>query len=309
MSNEKISEELILKTIRQVLRENTDLAQAIKQECAGGEQKTSAAPDIQDGYIPDIFSIPEQEHLLVDDPKDREAYMRMKAITPAMLGTGKIHATPRDKTETYLRKHCFLAAARDAVLVPTSDELIAQMGFPLLKTKPNSIEEYLTEPYLGRQIDEENMELVRTKLKKNPDVQVIFGEANSGYALEVGMKDYWAALKQGLEANGINYGTPCFLRYPRLGAADLLAQEIGAKCVCVVVGERTCMTTTESMGAYITYNPHVGILENTRTVVSGIYKDGTPYVEAGAYTADLIKKILTAKKSGIELESGRGVNG
>ena len=42
--------------------------------------------------------------------------------------------------------------------------------------------------------------------------------------------------------------------------------------------------------------------ESRRTVVSNIHKGGTPAVEAGAYVAEIIKKILDNKKSGVELK-------
>jgi len=56
------------------------------------------------------------------------------------------------------------------------------------------------------------------------------------------------------------------------------------------------------MSAYITYNPHTGVSESARTVVSNIHAQGTPAVEAGAFVAELIGKILERKVSGVELQ-------
>ena len=55
------------------------------------------------------------------------------------------------------------------------------------------------------------------------------------------------------------------------------------------------------MSAYITYNAYVGMPESKRTVVSNIHKDGTAAVEAGAYVAEVIAKILEQKASGVDL--------
>ena len=306
MSDERINEQLILNTLRQVLKENPGLVSSIsKADGNGGKDQTCSRPsDVEDGCLPDIFDIPEQEDYTVDDPKDKEAFMRLKRRTIALVGIGKIKDSPRDKTSTLLRRYALLSAGIDAVRVPVSQKLLDWLGCPLVKTKPKDIDEYLTNPVLSREIDDENLEIIRTKLKKNPDVQIIFGESNSGIALEVGLPDYWPVLKKGLEDAGIDYGTPVFLRYPRLGSGDLVAQEVGAKCCVMILGDRTCMSSCESMSAYITYNAHVGILENKRTIVSQIYKDGTPYIEAAAYTVDVIKRVLREKKSGVELESG-----
>lgn len=70
----------------------------------------------------------------------------------------------------------------------------------------------------------------------------------------------------------------------------------------MLVGERPGLVTAESMSAYIAYKPTVGMPEARRTVISNIHKGGTPAVEAGAYIAEIIKKMLDKKKSGIDLK-------
>jgi ethanolamine ammonia-lyase small subunit len=55
------------------------------------------------------------------------------------------------------------------------------------------------------------------------------------------------------------------------------------------------------MSIYITYRPHTGVSESSRTVISNIHAQGTPAVEAGAYAAELIEKILQRKVSGVGL--------
>jgi ethanolamine ammonia-lyase small subunit len=55
------------------------------------------------------------------------------------------------------------------------------------------------------------------------------------------------------------------------------------------------------MSCYITYKPHTGVSESSRTVVSKIHAQGTPAVEAGAHVANLIAKILEKRVSGVGL--------
>lgn len=83
---------------------------------------------------------------------------------------------------------------------------------------------------------------------------------------------------------------------------DQIAELTGAEVICMLVGERPGLVTAESMSAYLAYKPTVGMPEAKRTVVSNIHKGGTPAVEAGAYVAEIIKKILDNKKSGIDLK-------
>ena len=76
---------------------------------------------------------------------------------------------------------------------------------------------------------------------------------------------------------------------------------MGCELVCVLVGERPGLVTDKSMSVYLTYKPHTGSLESSRTVVSNIHDGGTPAAEAGAYVAELIDTILKKKVSGVGL--------
>ena len=51
------------------------------------------------------------------------------------------------------------------------------------------------------------------------------------------------------------------------------------------------------------FRSHTGVSESSRTVVSNIHAQGTPAVEAGAYVAELIEKILQKKVSGVGLHT------
>ena len=110
-----------------------------------------------------------------------------------------------------------------------------------------------------------------------------------------------AALRDGLKSRGIAVGQPLFVRYCRVGAGDAVGDVTGCELVCVLVGERPGLVTDKSMSAYITYKPHTGVSESCRTVISNIHAQGTPAVEAGAYAAELIGKILQKKVSGVGL--------
>ncbi|MGC3121037.1 ethanolamine ammonia-lyase light chain EutC, partial [Enterococcus faecalis] len=70
-------------------------------------------------------------------------------------------------------------------------------------------------------------------------------------------------------------------------------------------GVRPGLVTAESMSAYIAFKRSVGMPEARRTVISNIHKGGTPAVEAGAYIAEIIKKKLDKKKSGIDLKEAQ----
>ena len=96
-------------------------------------------------------------------------------------------------------------------------------------------------------------------------------------------------------------GKDVFVKYCRVGAGDAIGDLTGCQLVCMLVGERPGLVTDKSMSIYMTYKPHTGISESARTVISNIHAQGTPAVEAGAYAAELIEKILKKKVSGVGL--------
>ena len=242
--NAKMNEEEIVRAVMEVLKE---LSPANTGDAPGVEFGASV---VSDGEVPDVTATPEQELCLIENCARREELLEMKKRTPARTLTGRVGV--RENTLTVLRKRANLAAMVDAVWEPLNREMAESFHFPILKSIPNSKEEYLMRPDLGRQLDQESLKVVRTKLKKSPDVQIVIGEGQSNSALERSMPELLPALLQGLEVNHINYGTPVFVEYTRVGIGDQIAKEVGAKAVCVVLGERPGLLTWRSLGCYIT---------------------------------------------------------
>ena len=135
-----------------------------------------------------------------------------------------------------------------------------------------------------------------------PRVQIVIGDGLSSAAITANATDCLAAIRDGLKLKGIDPGTPFFVRYCRVGAGDAIGDITGCELVCMLVGERPGLVTDKSMSAYLTYRPHTGVSESSRTVVSNIHAQGTPAVEAGAYIAELMATILKKQVSGVALQ-------
>ncbi|EDT28213.1 ethanolamine ammonia-lyase subunit EutC [Clostridium perfringens] len=253
-----------------------------------------------DEFIPDITEIDIKKQLLVDNPADREAYLEMKAKTPARLGSGRAGA--RYKTITALRMRADHAAAQDSVFSDVSEEFIKKNNFIPVKTMCTDKDEYVTRPDLGRRFSSETTEIIKEKCDKNSKVQIMVGDGLSSAAIEANVEDILPSIEQGLKMYGLNVGPILFVKYCRVPAMDAVGEATGADVVCLLVGERPGLVTAESMSAYIAYKPKVGMPEAKRTVISNIHKGGTTAVEAGAHIAELIKTMLDKKASGIDLK-------
>ena len=255
---------------------------------------------IEEGIIPDITEVNIQEQFLIPNPINEEAYRKIKKFTPARLGLWR--AGTRYKTQSVLRFRADHAAAQDAVFSYVSEDFVKEMGFIPVYTRASTKDEYLTRPDLGRIFSEEQQQFIKENCKPNPKVQIVVGDGLSSSAIEANVKDFLPALKQGLKMFGLDYHEVLFIKHARVAAMDQIAELTGAEVICMLVGERPGLVTAESMSAYLAYKPTVGMPEAKRTVLSNIHKGGTPAVEAGAYVAEIIKRILDNKKSGVDLK-------
>ena len=237
---------------------------------------------------------------MLDHPQDAEALARMKKKTTARIGVGR--AGPRLNTRTMLTLRADHAKARDAVFLDVPGELIEKLGLFTVQTKCAEKNQFLTRPDLGRQLSEEGARAVKERCAPNPGVQVFLADGLSSTAVEANAETILGLLLDALKDRGLTVGTPFFVRFGRVAVEDQVAELVGAKVVCVLIGERPGLGSAESMSAYIAYNARVGMPEARRTVVSNIHKDGISAAEAGAYIAELIEKIYHAKASGVELQ-------
>ena len=255
-------------------------------------------------FVPDVTELDLRKLYLVENGADEEKFRKMKEKTPARLGSGK--AGPRYKTLTMLRFRADHAAAQDAVFSQVPEDFGEKNGMVSVVTKCRDKDEYLTRPDLGRCFDEENQKKIKAAVPNAPRVQIVVGDGLSSAAILANAMDCMKTIRDGLKIKGIDCGQPIFVRYCRVGAGDAVGDVTGCELVCVLVGERPGLVTDKSMSVYLTYKPHTGVSESSRTVVSNIHAQGTPAVEAGAHVAELIEKILKKQVSGVGLHLEEG---
>ena len=263
-----------------------------------GPEKPDA--NYHDGdFVPDVTALDLRKLYLTENPRNKEAFAKLKAKSPARLGSGK--AGPRYKTLTMLRFRADHAAAQDAVFSQVPEEFAKENGLIPVQTLCTDKDEYLTRPDKGRAFGESMAKVIRETMPKAPQVQIVVGDGLSSAAVMANAMDCMAAIRDGLKARNIETGKALFVRYCRVGAGDAIGDLTGCQVVCMLVGERPGLVTDKSMSAYITYKPHTGVSESSRTVVSNIHAQGTPAVEAGAHIAELIEMILKKQVSGVGL--------
>lgn len=275
------------------------LIEKVMKEMNKEDAPVMASSNNNDGELRDITAKPIQDIFYVPEPHNRDQYLKLKQKTAARVGIWR--SGPRYTTETLLRFRADHAIAQDAVFSYVDEDFLKEMNLFTVKTKVKDKDEFITRPDLGRQFDEENTKIIKEKCKAKPRVQIYVADGLSSTAIEANLRDILPAIMAGLKGYGIDYGTPFFVKYGRVGSMDAVSEALDAELTIVLIGERPGLATGESMSCYMTYKGYPGIPEAKRTVVSNIHKGGTPAAEAGAHIASVIKIILEKKMTGVGL--------
>ncbi|MEG1478479.1 MAG: ethanolamine ammonia-lyase subunit EutC, partial [Clostridiales bacterium] len=168
-------------------------------------------------------------------------------------------------------------------------------------TEAATKEQFLTEPNRGTVLSADGRRILENACKKGVQVQIIVTDGLSSRAIENNIADIMPPLIQGLQGSGITVGAPVFVKNGRVRVMDEVGIQLGCDVVLNLIGERPGLGTASSMSAYLIYKPTKDTVEAERTLISNIYKGGTPPVEAGAQLVELIKDILKYKATGVKL--------
>jgi ethanolamine ammonia-lyase small subunit len=260
----------------------------------------AAAPTGGDNDLIDITSPEERSKPQVKNPYDPEALLRMMGKTTARIGVGR--AGTRLTTRTQLILEADHALAQDSVFVDVGDKLLEHLGIPRFQTLCADRNQHLTRPDLGRSFSPETLDSIRSYAGTGAQVQIYLADGLSSRAIEANGENTLSALTKSLEGSGVKLGKPFFVNFGRVPAMDILSDTLGCEVICTLIGERPGLATPESMSAYIAYRATVNMPESRRTVVSNIHSKGISGVEAGAFIADVIRKMLEQHISGVELK-------
>jgi len=241
------------------------------------------------------------EHLLaVPNPANRDGYLQLMHSTPARIGEWRAGTRPTIKT--LLRFRADHAGAMDAVFNDVDPDLVNQQGLFAVQSAAADKATYLMDPNIGATFTPETAKALSEHCTHGAQVQIIVADGLSSAAVEANIPDVLPALTQGLKRYNLTVGTNIFVKYGRVRIMDAVSEILGCEVALLLVGERPGLVTNESLSAYMTYKGHPGIAESSRTVVSNIYAKGTAPVEAGAYLADIAKKMIDTKTSGMDLK-------
>ena len=88
----------------------------------------------------------------------------------------------------------------------------------------------------------------------------------------------------------------------RVAIGDDIGELLNAQIVMVLIGERPGLSSPDSLGLYLTWEPKTGLNDSLRNCISNIRPAGLPYIDAARRAAYLLNEAKTLKLTGVNLK-------
>ena len=88
----------------------------------------------------------------------------------------------------------------------------------------------------------------------------------------------------------------------RVAVGDDIGAILRARCVVVLIGERPGLSSPDSMGLYLTWQPQPGLSDANRNCISNVRAGGLSYEEAAYKLHYLLSEARTRGLSGVALK-------
>lgn len=224
---------------------------------------------------------------------------RLQALTPARVGLGRTGVSQQTRNLLdFQRAH---AQARDAVHArlnaATLAATLSEIAGPALRLHSATPDRttYLQRPDLGRRLDEASRATLASLQGKRWDLTLIVADGLSALAVERHVSALLRELLPRLE--GWLLAPICVVEQGRVAIGDEIGAALGAQLCVVLIGERPGLSSPDSLGAYITWQPRLGRTDAERNCISNIRAEGLSYVQAASqlwfYLAEARRRQLT----------------
>ena len=236
----------------------------------------------------------------------------LREFTAARIAIGRVGASiPLQQSLEFKLAH---AHARDAVYstldVDGLTNKLSVFNLPVLHlhSKATSRHKYLKRPDHGRQLSDESVAYLKDYAAE-ADVTIIIADGLSAAAVNENTYKLLKHLVPMLIASKYKIAPLCLAEQGRVAIGDDIAQALNAKFSLVLIGERPGLSSADSMGAYLTYNPRPGLTDESRNCISNIRPKGLTHKPAADKIFYLINESFNRKLSGVALKDNAGLLG
>jgi ethanolamine ammonia-lyase small subunit len=235
-----------------------------------------------------------------------DAWQQLKSFTHARIAIGRVGSSlPTKEVLDFGLSH---AMARDAVHLPLDinalEKDIQAQGFSTLRAKSMAADRatYLLRPDWGRRLQEESIVNLQNLSQAKPiDFLIVVGDGLSSLAVARHAAPLLAEMRHYLPSDW-HTGHVVIASQARVAIGDEIGQALGAKMVVMLIGERPGLSSPDSLGIYLTYNPKLGLSDADRNCISNVRPEGLHYDAAAKKLIWLAKEAMQIKVTGVALK-------
>lgn len=244
----------------------------------------------------------------MSDLERRDPWLTLSRFTAARIALGRAGGSVR--TQTLLDFRLAHARAKDAVELPfDAGALAAELGDAgfttlQLETQAPDRRTYLQRPDLGRMLEPESraaLSALRADLGER-DLCIVVSDGLSALAVVRQAAPLLRALVPQLTQHGLSLYPIFIAPYARVKLADDVGDVLGARQSLMLLGERPGLSSPDSLGAYVTFEPRAACTDADRNCVSNIRDEGLPPLEAATVICELLHESRRRQLSGVALK-------
>ena len=238
----------------------------------------------------------------------RDPWLRLASHTPARIALGRTGASlPTDEVLRFALAH---AQARDAVHTPfdadTVEAQVRALGFDTLRaaSAAPARDVYLRRPDLGRRLsDESRATLAAAGEAAEPvDLALVVADGLSSAAIHAQAVPFLAAFKPWITRQGWSLAPVVIASQARVALGDEVGALMKARACVLLVGERPGLSSPDSLGLYLTFDPRPGRSDSERNCISNVRPEGLGHAAAAFKLAWHIREALRLGLTGVELK-------
>lgn len=241
-------------------------------------------------------------------PQEIEPLKALQEFTAARIAIGRVGTSiPLKQSLEFKLAH---AHARDAVYseldIDGLTDTLKQFQLPVLHLHSQIADrrQYLQRPDLGRKLNESSLNLLNDIIPA--DISIIMVDGLSATAVNENSIGLLQALIPQFILSGFKLSPIVLVEQGRVAIGDDIAHRLNAKLSLVLIGERPGLSSADSVGAYLTYNPKPGLTDESRNCISNIRPKGLSHKKAAVKIFYLINEAFNRKLSGVDLKDNAG---
>lgn len=246
----------------------------------------------------------------MNTPAPPRSMLDLRALTPARVALGRAGASlPTRALLEFTLDH---ARARDAVHATFDAQALItalrDLGLEAFDVRScaGSRGDYLRRPDLGRRLDQASQRLLAERSGGACQLALVIGDGLSPTAVHAHAIELIRCLVPHLAANEVEIADVAVASGARVALGDEIGAILGARMLVMLIGERPGLSAPDSLGAYLTFAPRIGLTDAGRNCVSNIHGAGLSCEEAAYKIAWLIHQGLARGVTGVALKDESG---